>query len=168
MNKSEQNIGAFQKYLEKSIFATKWLLIPFYLGLVAVLIKYMLFFIGDVYHFMLSDIHGANEFMLLVVEFIDIVMIGNLVKFMITGSYNSFVNKSRYEDSEKVSSGTLKVKMGTAIIGISSIHLLQTFMAVDHLSWDTVYKQLLIHLAFIVGGWALAHIDLLHSKTDSH
>ena len=87
---------------------------------------------------------------------------------IITGSYNSFVDKTHSEDAEKVSSGVLKVKMATSIMGVSSIHLLQTFINSAQVPIETIYKQLLIHGIFIVGGIVLAFIDYLHVKSEEH
>ena len=106
--------------IEKIIFSSKWLLIPFYLKLFWTLIKLLIHFFNEG--------HLSNEDLLSTLEDVDIVMIANLVKMIITGSYNSFVSKSHCDDSEKISSGGLKVKMTTSIVGVSSIHLLQTFI----------------------------------------
>jgi uncharacterized protein (TIGR00645 family) len=101
-------------------------------------------------------------------EAVDIVMIANLVKMIITGSYNSFVDKSHGIDGEQVSSGLLKVKMSTSIIGVSSIHLLQTFINSENILNETIYKQLIVHGAFIVGALVLSYIDYLHCKSEKH
>ncbi len=101
-------------------------------------------------------------------EAVDIVMIANLVKMIITGSYNSFVSKTHGVDGEQVSSGALKVKMATSVMGVSSIHLLQTFINAANITDDVMHRQLLIHGTFIVGALALAVIDYLHSKSESH
>jgi uncharacterized protein (TIGR00645 family) len=101
-------------------------------------------------------------------EDVDIVMIANLVKMIITGSYNSFVSKSHGVEGEQVSSGALKVKMATSVMGVSSIHLLQTFINAANIPQDVITKQLMIHGAFIIGAAFLAVIDYLHSKSESH
>ena len=113
-------LNFFKKMIETVIFSSKWLLIPFYLKLFLTLGKLM-------YHFF-SEGTLSNEDLMSTLEDVDIVMIANLVKMIITGSYNSFVDKTHSEDAEKVSSGVLKVKMATSIMGVSSIHLLQTFI----------------------------------------
>ena len=146
--------------IETVIFSSKWLLIPFYLKLFLTLGKLM-------YHFF-SEGTLSNEDLMSTLEDVDIVMIANLVKMIITGSYNSFVDKTHSEDAEKVSSGVLKVKMATSIMGVSSIHLLQTFINSAQVPIETIYKQLLIHGIFIVGGIVLAFIDYLHVKSEEH
>ena len=153
-------LNFFKKMIETVIFSSKWLLIPFYLKLFLTLGKLM-------YHFF-SEGTLSNEDLMSTLEDVDIVMIANLVKMIITGSYNSFVDKTHSEDAEKVSSGVLKVKMATSIMGVSSIHLLQTFINSAQVPIETIYKQLLIDGIFIVGGIVLAFIDYLHVKSEEH
>lgn len=152
-----------QDVIVKLIFACKWLLIPFYFYLFWTLLQLMFEFV--------THGHISNEVLMKTLEAVDVVMIANLVKMIITGSYNSFVSKDHQEETEKASSGLLKVKMSTSIMGVSSIHLLQTFIGVSDkgtlITWDMIYQQSLIHMVFIVGAIALAHIDFLHHKGDS-
>jgi uncharacterized protein (TIGR00645 family) len=146
--------------IQTIIFNSKWILIPFYLYLFWTLIYLLIHFIPDG--------HIDNETLLKTLEAVDVVMIANLVKMIITGSYNSFVDKAHNETSEQVGSGILKVKMSTSVMGVSSIHLLQTFIAAGSTDWDTVWKQVLIHGIFIIGSGFLAWIDYLHHKTEKH
>ena len=149
-----------KKIVETIIFSSKWLLIPFYLYLFWTLIYLMIHFVPDG--------HIGSETLMATLEAVDVVMIANLVKMIITGSYNSFVDKNHEEASEKVSSGLLKVKMSTSVMGVSSIHLLQSFISAETLEWDTIWKQVLIHGVFIVGSGFLAWIDYLHCKSEAH
>lgn len=144
--------------LEKFIFSSKWLLVPFFLKLFWTLLKLM-------YHFFREG-HLGNEDLMQTLEDVDIVMIACLVKMIITGSYHSFVSKKHGFDGEQVSSGALKIKMSTSIMGVSSIHLLKTFIDAENLSMETIYKQLLIHGAFIVGSIVFAYIDYMHVKSE--
>jgi uncharacterized protein (TIGR00645 family) len=148
----------FKKSIETVIFGSKWLLIPFYIKLFWTLIKLL-------YHFYLDGVLH-NEDLMTTLEDVDIVMIANLVKMIITGSYNSFVDKYHGFEGEQVSSGALKVKMSTSIMGVSSIHLLQTFINAENTDANTIYKQLMIHGIFIVGAVVLAVIDYLHYKSE--
>lgn len=143
-------------YIEKLIFASKWLLVPFYLKLFWTLIVLLFDFI----------VYGkiSNEDMMHTLEDVDIVMIANLVKMIITGSYHSFVSKAHGED-EHSTSGALKVKMATSVVGVSAIHLLQTFIDSSNVPVEVIYKQIMIHSMFIVGAIALAFIDKLSIKT---
>ncbi len=145
-----------KKLLPKLIFSAKYLLIPFYLKLFYTLLKML-------YYFYING-NLNNEQLIQTLEDVDIVMIANLVKMIITGSYNSSVDDTHGIDEDHVSPGVLKVKLSTSIIGVSSIHLLQTFIGSNNISMETVYKQIAIHIAFIIGAIALAYIDWIHCK----
>ncbi len=155
----------FKKIIEKSLFGSKWLLVPFYFGLVVAQIVYLYWFIQNLGH-MLMTANSINkeDGMLIILELVDIVMIANLIKMIISGSYTSFITKDHTETSEKSSSGLLKVKMATSLIGVSSIHLLQTFINAEKIGWDMLYKQLWIHGMFLVGALVLMLIEYLHVK----
>ncbi len=158
-----------KKLIENVIFGSRWLLIPFYLGLIVVMSIYTLVYTKEIFHLVAEIGHITKEsVMLLILEIVDIVMIANLVKMIITGSYNSFVDKGHGIQGENVSSGMLKVKMSTSLIGVSSIHLLQTFINASAVSWDELNKQLLIHGSFLVGSLILAIIDYLHEKAEAN
>lgn len=157
-----------KKFLEGIIFSSKWILIPFYIGLFPVMGIYLFVYIKDIFHIISNvGILSKNGALLGALEAVDIVMVANLIKMIITGSYNSFVSKSHAFDGEKASSSLLKVKMATSIVGVSSIHLLQTFINAEGSSWDTIWKQSAIHGAFLIGALILSLIDYLHSKAES-
>lgn len=158
----KQFFEKLKDFVEFIIFGSKYLLIPFYLYLFWTVIRLGLHFIPDG--------HIGSETLISTLEAVDVVMIANLVKMIITGSYNSFVDKNHNENTEKVGSGLLKVKMSTSIVGVSSIHMLKTFIEIgskSHITWDVVWMQVVIHGAFIIGGLALAWIDLLHHKGEA-
>lgn len=158
-----------KKYIETLIFASKWLLIPFYLGLMAVMLIYTFVYIKEIIH-LFSDINSITKetVMIAILEIVDIVMIASLVKLIITGGYNSSVAKDHGHGDSNVSSGMLKVKMGTALIGVTSIHLLQTFLNASRLDWETINKQLAIHATLLVGALVLSIVDYLHEKSTKH
>jgi uncharacterized protein (TIGR00645 family) len=116
------------------------------------------------YHF-IFDGHIANGDVMITLEAVDTVMIATLVKMIITGSYHSFVDNDG-QPNESSSSGMLKVKLATSIM--VCIHLLQSFISAECVDWDVIYKQLIIHCAFIIGCLALAYVDYLHCKSESH
>jgi len=166
-----------KRSIESLMFSSKWLLTPFYLGLIIALGFYTIYFFFELKHLIhvsmglfSAEEHGASEvsnaILLGVLELVDITMIANLIKMIITGSYHSFVSKQHGEDSEKVSSGLLKVKMATSLVGVSSIHLLKSFINASNMSMDDLTKQLIIHGSFLVGALMLAWIDYLHVKSE--
>lgn len=156
-----------KRHIETVLFGSRWVLVVFYVGLIVAMCVYALFFLKELAHMVLHQGGFTKESMLMsVLELVDITMIGNLVKMIITGSYTSFVTKMPARHGEHVSSGALKVKMATSLIGVSSIQLLQTFISSAGHSMDSVVKQLVIHVAFLVGALVLAVIDRLHERTD--
>lgn len=157
-----------KKFIEHFLFGSKWLLSIFYAGLIFGQICYVWVYLKEIFHIM-SDINGLTKetIMLSVLELVDMVMIANLIKMIITGSYNSMVDKNHGFDNENVSSGLLKVKMSTTLIGVTSIHLLQSFIDSSHTTYEEMYKQGAIHIIFIIGAIALAYIEYLHDKGDA-
>lgn len=87
---------------------------------------------------------STQQSMLILLELVDMAMIANLVKMVITGSYTSFVSKNHKENTERVSSGLLKVKMSTSLVGVSSFHLLQIFIEAKTISWANMGTWLMV------------------------
>ena len=120
---------------------------------------------------------GANRLtettiMLVVLGLIDVVMISNLLIMVIVGGYETFVSRLHLEKHpdqpdwlSHVNAAVLKVKLATAIIGISSIHLLGTFIKADYVSEKQILWQVVIHLAFVVSAVAIAFVDRLMENT---
>ena len=123
------------------IFSSRWLQLPLYLGLIVAQGVYVFLFVKELWHL----IHGANTLneqgiMLIVLGLIDVVMISNLLVMVIVGGYETFVSRLRLQGHpdqpewlSHVNASVLKVKLAMAIIGISSIHLLKTFIAAGDL-----------------------------------
>lgn len=169
MDSPTKNFGnKTKKNIEGIIFSSRWLLIPFYLGLFITMLIYMYVYVNEICHLIMEARTLTKDVVLLTtLELVDIVMIANLVKMIITGSYNSFVDKSHGVQGENISSGMLKVKMSTSLIGVSSIHLLQTFINAAHVESGELNKQLIIHAMFLFGALILAIIDYLHHLTEN-
>lgn len=168
MSESKSSFGLSVKTLiEEVIFNARWLLIPFYIGLILVLCLYEYAFAKQILSMFALNSITTESMMLVVLEAVDVVMIANLVKMIISGSYNSFVSKTHGYQNENASSGMLKVKMSMSIIGVSSIHLLQSFVAAEHIPMEVITKQLMIHGTFIIGTVAIAIVEFLHVKGDA-
>jgi uncharacterized protein (TIGR00645 family) len=177
--------------LSKLIFASRWLQLPLYLGLILAQAVYVLQFWRELVHLIeaaLGNQHalqilvssigykstvpleGLNEtvLMLVVLGLIDVVMISNLLIMVIVGGYETFVSRLNLEGHpdqpewlSHVNASVLKVKLGTAIIGISSIHLLKTFINAENYSEKTLMWQTIIHIAFLASAIAIAWADRL-------
>ncbi len=177
---SHKKDSATESLLEKTIFASRWLQAPLYVGLIVAQGIYVYQFFVELWHLSHLVIHGApaggpdisTTTMLMVLGLIDVVMIANLLIMVIIGGYETFVSRLHLDDHadqpewlSHVNAGMLKVKLASALISISSIHLLKTFIEVRSpgvaFTNDGVMWQVIIHLVFVVSAIALAYTDKL-------
>jgi uncharacterized protein (TIGR00645 family) len=155
--------------LPNFIFMSRWLQAPLYFGLIVAQGVYVYRFMIELWHLVsTANAIAEAEIMLIVLGLIDVVMIANLLIMVIVGGYETFVSRLDLEGHpdqpewlSHVNAGVLKVKLATAIIGISSIHLLKTFINAPSLDDKTLMWQTLIHLAFVVSALAIAMTERL-------
>ena len=178
--------------LPKLIFMSRWLQLPLYLGLIAAQAVYVWHFLLELWHLIEAafgsqtalailsksvgysgDIVGLNEtiIMLVVLALIDVVMISNLLIMVIVGGYETFISRMNLEGHpdqpewlSHVNASVLKVKLATAIIGISSIHLLKTFINAANYSDKVLIAQTVIHITFLLSAMAIAYTDRLMAQ----
>jgi uncharacterized protein (TIGR00645 family) len=153
------------KFVEKTIFEFKYFLLPiFYYGLIIVLVLYGFVFIKELYHVITNLLSTSIEEMkIIALDFIDMVMIGNLIKMIPPGSWNSFISKDHGYKNENISSGMLKIKISTSIIVVSSIHLLKMSVT-PSTDWTDLKNQLFIYGSFLAGALILGLLEYLHIK----
>ena len=183
--------------LPNLIFASRWLQLPLYLGLIVAQVVYVFHFWVELTH-LIEAVFGSKEsldmlvksigykadanwvpklnetvIMLVVLGLIDVVMISNLLIMVIVGGYETFVSRMNLENHpdqpewlSHVNASVLKVKLATAIIGISSIHLLKTFINAENYSEKTLLWQTLIHIAFLFSALAIAYADRLMAPSE--
>lgn len=163
-----QIIGGF-------MFWSRWLQAPLYMGLVVAQAVYVYHFLHELWHLVshATELSEA-EIMLVVLALIDVVMIANLLLMVIVGGYETFVsrlNLERHPDKPEwlshVNAGVLKVKLAMALIGISSIHLLQSFINAPNMSETTLKWQVIIHFTFLFSALAMAWTDRLVMQHES-
>lgn len=189
--------------LANFIFMTRWLQLPLYLSLILAQGVYVFHFwvelvdlIGAISGNTAALDHilktvavpsvpspiklTETTIMLVVLGLIDVVMISNLLIMVIVGGYDTFVSRMHLENHpdqpewlSHVNASVLKVKLGTAIISISSIHLLKTFIDADAYEIKTIAAQIAIHLVFLLSALTIAYSDrimtaTLHNQSDSH
>jgi uncharacterized protein (TIGR00645 family) len=156
------------------LFGSRWLQLPLYLGLILAQAVYVYFFGIELWHLIqhTTTIKEA-DIMLIVLGLIDVVMISNLLIMVIVGGYETFVSRLNLRGHpdepdwlSHVNANLLKVKLATAIIGISSIHLLKTFINAENLSDKVLIAQTVIHMTFVLSAVAIAYIDKLMSHSD--
>ena len=196
MSKKSPESKSPMSLLNSFIFASRWLQLPLYLGLIAAQAVYVFHFWVELVHLLeaafgsetalqalvtsigyktTAPITSLNEtvIMLVVLALIDVVMISNLLIMVIVGGYETFVSRLNLEDHpdqpewlDHVNASVLKVKLGTAIIGISSIHLLKTFINAANYDEKVLMWQTIIHVAFLLSAIAIAYADRLMSHHD--
>ncbi len=161
------------KAMEAFIFWSRWLQAPLYLGLIGAQGVYVYQFMHELV-LLISRIGSLTEaeVMLIVLGLIDVVMIANLLVMVIIGGYETFVSRldlDSHEDQPEwlshVNAGVLKVKLAMALIGISSIDLLRTFINAAQMDDRTVYWRVVIHVTFLVSAVALAWTDRIMATT---
>jgi len=156
------------------IFSSRWLQLPLYVGLIVAQCVYVLLFLKELQHLVMHSWEfSPQQIMLLVLGLIDVVMISNLLVMVIVGGYETFVSRLRLQGHpdnpewlSHVNSGILKVKLAMAIIGISSIHLLRTFIEAGAIGTPAarvtetgIMWQTIIHMAFIASAIGIAWVD---------
>src|SRR6478609_9338202 len=157
----------YHSALATLIFLSRWLQAPLYLGLIVAQGVYVYHFLIELGHLLEKAPHiDEKTIMLTVLGLIDVVMIANLLIMVIVGGYETFVSRLRLESHpdqpewlSHVNAGVLKVKLATAIIGISSIHLLRTFINAQAYDEKTLFYQTTIHMAFLFSAMAIAAVD---------
>lgn len=167
--------------LPQLIFGSRWLQLPLYVGLIFAQAVYVVLFLKELWHLVLHSFEfNEQQIMLLVLGLIDVVMISNLLVMVIVGGYETFVSRLDLEGHpdqpewlSHVNASVLKIKLAMAIIGISSIHLLRTFIEAGGLGTGrTTYTetgvmwQMLIHLTFILSAIGIAYVDRLSQFGD--
>jgi len=161
--------------LPRWIFMSRWLQAPLYLGLIVAQAVYVWQFWTELVHLIgmitVKDI-TETEIMLIVLGLIDVVMISNLLVMVIVGGWETFVSRlelQKHPDQPEwlshVNAGVLKVKLATAIIGISSIHLLKSFINAAQYDEKTLLWQTMIHLTFVVSALAIAYTEKITQST---
>jgi uncharacterized protein (TIGR00645 family) len=170
---------AAERVLELWLFRSRWLMAPFYVGLVLALLALLVVFVNEAVHQFSGILTMTPEqAILMVLSLIDLSLAGNLLLIVIFSGYENFVSKIDTGDSldrpnwmGTVDFSGLKMKLIASIVAISAIALLRAFMRLTE--GDPVDNQMLgwlvgIHLSFVVSGVLLAVMDLLASKTDKH
>src|SRR5262245_38420195 len=166
--------------IPRFIFASRWLQLPLYVGLIVAQVVYVYLFLKELVHLVLeSPSVTEQQAMLIVLGLIDVVMISNLLIMVIVGGYETFVSRMELnlhpdqpEWLSHVNASVLKIKLAMAIIGISSIHLLRTFIEASQLGRPNatlteagIMWQALIHALFILSAIGIALVDWISQQT---
>src|SRR5574343_683360 len=155
--------------LQALIFSSRWLQLPLYLGLILAQCVYVFLFMKELLHLIMdANIICEQGIMLLVLGLIDVVMISNLLVMVIVGGYETFVSRLNLQGHpdqpewlSHVNASVLKVKLAMAILGISPIHLLKTFINAANYTDKVLIAQTAIHITFLLSALAIAYTDKL-------
>jgi uncharacterized protein (TIGR00645 family) len=180
---------AIEQAMIKIIFASRWLQAPLYFGLIVAQGVYVYHFIVELIHLLKELTHvDENAIMLVVLGLIDVVMISNLLIMVIIGGYETFVSRLELDDHpdipewlSHVNVNTMKIKLALALVGISSIHLLKTFINMEHYAAEihhgaltmgegmlVIGGQLGIHFMFLLSALFMAYTAKVTQSISKH
>lgn len=162
--------------VEMTIFHSRWLMAPFYLGLVVSLLLLLVKFVQELMHAVPTILTASEaDVILMVLTLIDMSLAGNLLLIVIFSGYENFVSKmvdDGHEDHPEwkgtVDFSALKLKLIASMVAISGIHLLKVFMDVGKMSEQDIKWMVIIHLVFVASGVLLALMDWIAKKAKGH
>ena len=156
-----------ERLIEKTLFASRWLLAPLFLGLSLALLALGFKFFQEVYHVLAHILHTPETSLVLtLLGLIDMALVASLIVMVMFSGYENFVSRIDLDEGAeklnwlgKLDAGTLKLKVAASIVAISSIHLLRAFMDVEKHSNDTLMWYVIIHLTFVVSAVLMGVLD---------
>lgn len=162
-----------EKTIERLIYASRWLLAPIYLGMSFALIALAIKFFQELYHFIPAILSiEENQLILKLLTFIDLTLVGSLTIIVMFSGYDNFVSRLDIaEGTEKLSwlgthdYGSLKMKVASSIVAISSIHLLKIFMNVEQIANEKLTWYVLIHITFVLSAFLMGYLEKLKQWT---
>ncbi len=156
-----------ERYFERLMYATRWIMAPIYLGLSLCLLALGIKFFQEVFHFIpLIFSMKEVELILITLSLIDIALVGGLIVMVMFSGYENFVSRLDLHGHDdklgwlgKLDSNSLKNKVAASIVAISSIHLLKVFMNTEQIDNEKLKWYLLIHITFVVSAFAMGYLD---------
>ncbi|HAD09681.1 MAG TPA: TIGR00645 family protein [Porticoccaceae bacterium] len=156
-----------ERLIEKTMYRSRWLLAPIYLGLTLALLALGIKFFQEVFHLLPHVVEMAEADMILVVlSLIDIAMVGGLIVMVMMSGYENFVSQLDVDENEeklswlgKMDTSSLKMKIAASIVAISSIHLLKIFMNATNINNDKLLWYVIMHLTFVLSAFAMGALD---------
>ncbi len=161
-----------QQVFERTIFLSRWLLAPFYLGLAISLGVLLIKFAQETFTLLTHALPvNGTDVTITILSLIDLSLLGNLVLLVMFAGYETFVSRldtashqERLEWMGQIGFGDIKLKLMASIVAISAIHVLEEFMNIDHVTNRELAWFVGIHLAFVVSGLLLALMDRLSER----
>jgi uncharacterized protein (TIGR00645 family) len=163
-----------ERALETTLFASRWLMAPFYLGLVLALVTLLVVFVHDlVYELPHILTLTETDVIIWTLTLIDLSLAGNLLLMVIFSGYENFVSKIDTENHPDrpdwmgtIDFSGMKLKLMGAIVAISAIHLLKAFISIENYEYNDIVLLIVIHMAFVVSGLILALMDYISGKAE--
>jgi len=159
-----------ERIIESTMYASRWLLAPIYMGLsLAVLLLGIKFFQEAIHIFPLIFSMKEADLVLMILSLVDMALVGGLLVMVMLSGYENFVSAIDLEEGQeklswlgKLDSGSLKQKVAASIVAISSIHLLKAFMAVQSIANDKLMWYVIIHMTFVLSALGMAYVDKMN------
>jgi len=156
-----------ERFTERLMYASRWILAPIYLGLSLALLALGIKFFQEIFHVLPIIFQMAEaDLVLVVLSLIDLALVGGLIVMVMLSSYESFVSRLDLGDNTeklgwlgKMDYSSLKNKVASSIVAISSIHLLKIFMDTKNVPNDKLMWYVLIHLTFVVSAFGMGYLD---------
>ncbi|MFF7706102.1 TIGR00645 family protein [Pseudomonas sp. NPDC007930] len=156
-----------ERLLEKTMYASRWLLAPIYLGLSLGLLALGLKFFQEIFHILPMVFQSAeSDLILVLLSLIDMALVGGLLVMVMISGYENFVSQLDIDEgAEKLSwlgkmdSSSLKMKVAASIVAISSIHLLRMFMDAANIEAEKLMWYVIIHMTFVISAFAMGYLD---------
>lgn len=164
------------KLIERTMYASRWLLAPVYLGLSAAIFLLAVKFFMELIQ-VLPNLLSITEssLILVILTLVDMTLVGGLLIMVMLSGYENFVSKMELESDTdrlgwlgKMDAGSLKIKLAASIVAISSIHLLQIFMDAENTPNDKIFWYIMLHLTFVLSACAMGYLDLISKKINPH
>lgn len=168
-------LNKLEKVFEKTLFASRWLLAPFYLGLMFGVIILLLKFVKSLYGiFSTLGSMSDSDIIISILTLVDITLLANLLIIIMFSGYESFVSKIETDEHEdrpewmgKVGFAALKIKLIGSIVAISAIELLAVFVNIDQFTDKQIKWKVIIHITFVISGVLFAVMDRTSSKKET-
>lgn len=160
-----------EKFVENVIFASRWLLVPLFLGLTLVLVIYVVKFFQELAHLFATALAMDDAGLLIAaLTLVDATLVASLLVMVIVSGYENFVSRLDVDVGRhniawlgKLDHGSLKIKLASSIVAISSIHLLKAFMNIENTSETKLLWLVIIHMTFVISALLMALIDRVTS-----
>jgi len=159
-----------ERFFERMLYASRWVLAPVYIGLSAALFLLGIKFFQEVSHALPVVLSmSESDLVLLILSLVDMALVGGLLVMVMFSGYENFISRIDVDENTeklawlgKLDAGSLKQKVAASIVAISSIHLLKAFMNASEISNDKLMWFVIIHLTFVLSALGMAYVDRMN------